>query len=161
MQPQLLPGNVLKFNFEDIWLIDSTANEAQSHGWVTYRISAKPNLAPLTQIQNTAEIYFDFNAAVMTNTTLNTITDPSSVNEIILNSVSVYPNPADASVEIKFSKESNALFTLTDLAGKVVFNGKSQERSARIDVKTLPQGVYLLNIVTEEGTSTHKICVQH
>ncbi|MEO5642186.1 MAG: T9SS type A sorting domain-containing protein [Bacteroidia bacterium] len=161
MEPHILPGNVLKFNFPDIWLIDSTADESNSHGWVTFRVTAKQNLPNLTEISNTAGIYFDFNAPVMTNTTLNTILDPASVNEISTNDVSVFPNPASSSVEIKFSKESNATFTLTDLAGKVVFTGKSQGRSARIDVSTLPQGVYLLNVVTEEGTSTHKVMVQH
>jgi hypothetical protein len=161
MQPQVLPGDVLKFTFDDIWLADSVSNEPASHGWVTYRITAKPGLAPLTQITNTAGIYFDFNAPVITNTTLNTVTDPSSVLEPVANVAAVFPNPANATIQILLSKESNAVYTLTDLAGKTVFTGRSQGRSTTIDVSTLPQGVYLLNVDTEQGRSVHKVMVQH
>jgi hypothetical protein len=161
MEPQLLPGNVLRFDFPEIWLIDSTADEPNSHGWVTYTISAKPNLPVLTQITNIAGIYFDFNEPVMTNMTLNTIIDPSSVNEISANEASVFPNPASSTVQIVLSKESNAIYTLTDLAGKVVLTGKMQGRSATISVNELPQGVYLLNVSTTEGSSVHKVMVQH
>jgi hypothetical protein len=161
MQPQLLPGNVLKFNFDDIYLADSTSDEQHSHGWVTYRITAKPALPNGTQIQNTAGIYFDFNAPVMTNSTLNTVVDPSSVNEITSNDASVFPNPASSSVEISLGKESTGVYSLTDLTGKIIFTGKIQGRSAMIDVSTLPQGVYLLNIETEQGRSVHKVAVQH
>ena len=161
MQPQILPGNVLKINYNDIWLADSTSNEAASHGWVSYSIKAKSNLAPLTPIQNTAGIYFDFNAPVMTNSTLNTVTDPSSVNELSTNEVAIFPNPASSTVQIILSKEANAVYTLTDLAGKIVFSAQMQGRNATLNVSALPQGVYLLNVVTENGTSTHKIIVQH
>jgi uncharacterized repeat protein (TIGR01451 family) len=161
MQPHLLAGGVLKFDFQNIWLADSINNEPQSHGWVTYTIAAKSNLPNLTEITNTAGIYFDFNAPVMTNTTLNTIMDPLSVIEIGTNTASVFPNPASSTVEIKFSNETNAVYSLTDLAGKVVFTGKLQGRSAVINVSELPQGVYLLNVATEEGNSVHKVMVQH
>lgn len=161
MQPQFLPGNVLKFKFDDIWLPDSASNEAMSHGWVTYRVTAKSALPNMTQIQNTAGIYFDFNAPIMTNSTLNTIFDPSSVNEINSNEASIFPNPASSTVQIVLSKESNAVYTLTDLAGKVVLTGKMQGRSATINVNELPQGVYLLNVSTTEGSSVHKVMVQH
>ncbi len=161
MQPSILPGNVLKINFPDIWLIDSTADEPNSHGWATIRISAKPSLPNLTEITNTVGIYFDFNAPVMTNTTLNTILDPASVNEINTNEATVFPNPASSTVQIVLSKESDAIYTLTDLAGKVVFTGTMQGRSATISVSALPQGVYLLTIATTEGNSVHKVMVQH
>jgi hypothetical protein len=161
MVPQILPGNVLKFKFDDINLPDSTSDEINSHGWVAYRITAKPALANGTQIQNTAGIYFDFNSPVITNSTLNTIYDPASVNEINVNDASVFPNPASSTVEIKFSKETTGLYTLTDLAGKEILSGKLQGRSAAIDVSALPPGVYLLQLENEEGRSVHKIMVQH
>lgn len=161
MQPYILPGGVLKFDFPDIWLIDSTADEPNSHGWVTYTIAAKPNLPNLTEITNIAGIYFDFNPPVMTNMTLNTILDPASVNEINSNEASIFPNPASSTVQIVLSKESNAVYTLTDLAGKIVLTGKMQGRTATINVNELPQSVYLLNVSTAEGSSVHKVMVQH
>jgi hypothetical protein len=161
MTPQILPGNVLKFRFDDINLADSTSDEVHSHGWVAYRISAKPALANGTPIQNTAGIYFDFNPPVITNSTLNTIFDPASVNEISVNDVMVFPNPASSSVEIKFKSAIKGKFSIADLAGNEVFNGELNGTSNSIDVRTLTPGVYMLILETEQGRSVHKIIVQH
>jgi hypothetical protein len=60
-------------------LPDSHINEPASHGWLMYRIKLKDNLALGTQITNTASIYFDYNAPVVTNTTLNTFDLVASV----------------------------------------------------------------------------------
>jgi uncharacterized repeat protein (TIGR01451 family) len=65
------------FTFDQIMLPDSTTNELESHGFITYSISAVAELLPLTEIENTADIYFDFNPAVVTNTEVNTIFDCS------------------------------------------------------------------------------------
>ncbi len=77
------------FTFNDINLPDSTNNEAESHGFITYRILPITGLAPQTVINNTAEIYFDINPAVVTNTEVNTIYDcmdlqQASVSEIFV-----------------------------------------------------------------------------
>lgn len=59
------------FSFYDIFLPDSTANFVQSQGFVTYQIEANEDLDEFTLIENTANIYFDFNSAIVTNTTEN------------------------------------------------------------------------------------------
>ncbi len=69
------PGNIVKFRFNNIRLIDSTTNPAQSVGYIAYNILPHHNLAAGTQITNTANIYFDYNPAVVTNSTINTIDD--------------------------------------------------------------------------------------
>ena len=71
-QPELT-GNLIKFRFNDINLPDSGADFNGSNGYIEYNIYPKADLAPGTQIQNTAGIYFDYNPAVVTNTTTNTI----------------------------------------------------------------------------------------
>lgn len=75
---QVLPGGIVKFNFANINLPDSTSNEPQSHGYVRYKIKLKDNLPIGTVIENTAHIYFDFNPAIVTNTTVNTLVAPIS-----------------------------------------------------------------------------------
>jgi len=72
--PQIqIAGSVVRFNFPGINLPDSTSNEPESHGFISYRIRINSGLSLGTSISNTAHIYFDFNAPVSTNTTLNTI----------------------------------------------------------------------------------------
>ena len=73
-QPELT-GRVIKFRFNDINLPDSMDNPSGSIGYISYNILPKPNLAAGTQIQNKGGIYFDYNPAVVTNSTLNTIED--------------------------------------------------------------------------------------
>lgn len=63
----------LVFKFDSILLVDSVANEPESHGFVEYSILPKSKLKPLTEIDGPADIYFDFNKPITTNNVLNTI----------------------------------------------------------------------------------------
>ena len=74
LSTQMTVNGEVRFNFFTIMLPDSGTDEPGSHGWVTYRISPKSGLADPTQITNTSYILFDLNPAVVTNTTLNTMT---------------------------------------------------------------------------------------
>ena len=78
---ELMPDNVVKFIFNDIFLPDSTTNEPESHGYITYTINQNPDLPNNSKIKNTAAIYFDFNDPVITNTVLNTITNEINTYE--------------------------------------------------------------------------------
>ena len=71
----------MKFIFNDIFLPDSTTNEPESHGYITYTINQNPDLPNNSKIKNTAAIYFDFNDPVITNTVLNTITNEINTYE--------------------------------------------------------------------------------
>ncbi len=68
-------SNVVKFRFNNVLLPDSTTNLSASNGYVSFNILPKPRLAAGTQIRNGAAIYFDYNPAVLTNATINTIED--------------------------------------------------------------------------------------
>jgi hypothetical protein len=70
---QLYNDGLLKFNFPNIHLPDSNTNEPGSHGYVQFKIRAKDSLAIGSTIDNTANIFFDFNAPVITNTVSNTV----------------------------------------------------------------------------------------
>ncbi|MCF8203287.1 MAG: hypothetical protein K9J18_09415, partial [Crocinitomicaceae bacterium] len=64
-----LGNGIMRFEFNQIWLPDSTSNEPQSHGHLTYRISENANNPIMSTIENTAYIYFDWNDPIITNTT--------------------------------------------------------------------------------------------
>jgi len=66
-----LEGSMLTFEFRDIFLPDSTTNFDESQGYVMYSIRANDTIAENTNINNTANIFFDYNPAVVTNTTEN------------------------------------------------------------------------------------------
>lgn len=56
------------FNFDNILLPDSNVNEEGSHGFVRYTVNRFAGQPTGTSIENTAHIYFDFNAPIVTNT---------------------------------------------------------------------------------------------
>ncbi|MBD0257192.1 MAG: PQQ-binding-like beta-propeller repeat protein, partial [Cytophagales bacterium] len=66
---------VLTLTFNNIMLPDSNANEPKSHGFVKFSIKPKVDLPEKTRIENFADIFFDYNEPVRTNTVFNRIYD--------------------------------------------------------------------------------------
>ncbi len=71
-------GNILIWTFNNILLPDSTTNEVLSHGFIKYKIKPKNNLVIGDVITNSANIYFDYNEPVITNTTVTEIEENTS-----------------------------------------------------------------------------------
>ncbi|MFN0188920.1 MAG: T9SS type A sorting domain-containing protein [Bacteroidia bacterium] len=84
---QVYIDGLVKFSFPHINLPDSNTNEPASHGFVQYKIRAKDSLSIGSTIENTANIFFDFNAPVITNTTSNAIINCSIPPTIISASI--------------------------------------------------------------------------
>ncbi|MFK7770526.1 MAG: T9SS type A sorting domain-containing protein [Saprospiraceae bacterium] len=76
-EPEILENGILKFTFENIMLPDSNVNLVGSNGFVKFKIGLKENLSPGTIINNSAGIYFDFNAPIITETVFHTIEIPT------------------------------------------------------------------------------------
>ena len=64
---------VIHFYFNNIYLPDSTTDEPNSHGFISFQIHSKQNLPHGTVINNQSDIVFDFNPPVATNITQNTV----------------------------------------------------------------------------------------
>jgi len=154
-----LPGNVLIFRFDNIMLPDSGHNQAASHGYVMYSVKPKNSLTPLSTIHNNASIYFDFNPAVRTNTTLNTIS-PVNVQRITRGnlSASVYPNPANNQLMIEMSGKFNV--NVYDLLGRPVIT-QSGEDKLIINTVNTPQGMYLIRLSKNGEEMTTRINILH
>ena len=67
----------VEFYFQNIMLPDSVSNEPESQGLVSFTIRPETGLPLLTELNNTAAIYFDNNPPIITNTTWSTIYDCS------------------------------------------------------------------------------------
>ncbi len=141
-------GNMVTFRFDNINLPDSGANEPGSHGHVIYTIEPKANLALGTQINNTANIYFDYNDAIVTNTTLNTIAAPQSIRQVSTGNLkaTIYPNPASGQVYVELDNANEFKAELYDVLGRQVKLTKGANGRAAISVKELPSGTYVLRL---------------
>jgi uncharacterized repeat protein (TIGR01451 family) len=143
---------VLEWTFNNINLPDSTTNQEGSNGFVTFHVDQVPNLAPGTQITNDADIYFDFNDPITTNTTIHRIYEGFvsvlNVEELTQSgkSLLVYPNPTTHSITIKGEKNMNQSFSIFDQMGREVFKGKLNGISTEVNLSMLSKGIYTLKI---------------
>jgi hypothetical protein len=147
-----LKGRALAFSFKDIQLPDSNSNEKESHGFVQYRIKPISGLPKGTKIKNTAYIYFDFNAAVVTNTTVNEFVDPvNSITKIGKEGgLVVYPNPGSGVYKIKYPdgvpNMTNGI-TVYNVLGEKVY--ESNGNNENMDLSDQANGIYYLKAVGE------------
>lgn len=148
-------GNgAVDFNFNNIMLPDSNSSEPNSHGFVTYEIKLRNNQVIGNQIKNTAHIYFDFNAAIVTNTTLNEIITAAGLqeDEITENKHMLYPNPTNDYFSI-----ASAGFDIRDIQTVSVYdiNGKRvkewTEHTLAYNIQNLKPGTYLVYVQTAKG----------
>jgi uncharacterized repeat protein (TIGR01451 family) len=141
MQVVNLGNGIYRFEFPQIWLPDSTTNEAQSHGHLTYRITELPNNPINSTIENTAYIYFDWNSPIITNTTYNINMWIDGINELE-NQLVIYPNPATD--EIRVSLEQPTSVRVSDINGKILLEQVLQPGEA-LKLGNLNAGIYMID----------------
>ena len=149
MQVINLGNGVLRFDYPQIWLPDSSANEPESHGHLVYRIREQSTNGLGTEIFNTAHIYFDWNDAIVTNTTYN-VNTALSIEEISSDAVKVFPNPATDWLSIQTALDMQ-LVELVDVSGKVLISCSPQDAQTGFSLNGTKPGIYLLRIYTASG----------
>lgn len=149
-----LGAGVLKFNFPNIWLVDSTVSYEESQGSFTYRIKENTGNAVGSTIENTAHIYFDWNPAIVTNTTYN-INGVLSVNELENYNLTVYPNPFTN--ELRFTASENiSEVRIVDMNGRLIITKKGNTIDA-IETRELLPGVYLVEVNINGNKITQRL----
>ena len=146
------------WNFDNIMLPDSTSDPVGANGHVYFRI--KPNVfSEGTVIPNTAEIYFDFNPPIITNTFTSTFQTPLSIDEPEVIELSLSPNPSTGLVNIGLSNAilDDASVVLYDLQGRIALSRKLTQEQSTINIEALPVGVYLIELKQGDSSYTGKI----
>lgn len=82
----------------------------------------------------------------------------SDFNSVMTTIGNVYPNPVVDFASISLVDAQINAITVTDINGRIVKTGNSNELSnAKIDLSDLTAGIYLMTIETDKGVSTEKI----
>ena len=152
---------MLEVKYSNIMLPDSNINESASHGYFRYRIKPKLNLKIGTPINNKADIYFDFNEAVATNTISIKLSEVTKVNDIKgktnLELVAI-PNPFTKSTKIKLPEHlinQSLQCTIFGTEGKRIQSFQLSGSEIVIQKNDLRPGVYIVNIRTEVGNRAY------
>ena len=153
MQVVNMGNGLLKFEYPNIWLDDSTSNEPGSHGHLVYRIQENSGNPVGSTIENTAYIYFDWNAPIITNTTYNINTMLVGVDESSMNQFKLYPNPSTDNISIT-GNITNFAYKIMDMSGRELVSGQVNNGFAKIAIESLTNGHYLVQIASENANET-------
>lgn len=145
--------NKLEFYFENIQLPYESADEAGSNGFVTYRILPKPEFDLGDIVYNTAEIYFDFNEAIVTNTAQTEVVVLAGLNTNKIAIAKLYPNPVKDQLHIALQQGELQLVTIHDINGRLCFSANAEI----IDTAKLTSGIYFVKVTTDAGSADYKI----
>ncbi len=137
----------LTWKFDDILLLGQQQNEAQSKGYVHFRIKPKAGYTVGDIIENTAEIYFDGNPGIATNTVetefVNLLGNPQFDTE----NVRIYPNPADTALQVHTDQALQNI-RITDMLGNIVLQKNAVGNEATLDVSAFGAGMYVIEVTT-------------
>jgi len=159
MQVVNLGNGVLRFEFSQIWLADSTTNEEESHGHLVYSISENASVLGQAgiEIENTAYIFFDWNDPIVTNTTYNVNQLISGVEESNKTAFKIFPNPASS--ELNLLGEGAFSYQISDMSGRILLQGEVN-KSDKIRIADLNAGVYNITCITENKVQTLRFMKQ-
>lgn len=151
---ELLADGLMRFTFNDIALPDSTTNERESHGFVSFKINQQKDLAIGTIINNTASIFFDYNPAIITNTTHHTIGEnfiTVNIGEVLAKDIkiTVSPNPFSTLANIHLEGEQLSLLNIRvfDASGKELINDQFSSTDYELKANHLAKGIHFYQIL--------------
>ncbi len=147
---------VAKFDFPNINLLDSSHHD-DCTGMVIFTINTKTGLAPGTYIPNRAGIYFDDNEVVMTNSATNMIGIPQSVNTMSnVTHTNLYPNPVADILTINTDVTVYNSVEISNTIGQIMLQQNITQNETKVNVKSLPAGIYFATLKGEGGSKTIK-----
>jgi hypothetical protein len=145
-------GNKVEFIFENINL---DFNNATNDGYVVFKIKTLPSLVLGDTFTNNANIYFDYNFPITTNTYTTTVAALSSQDFDFGTYFTLYPNPAKDVLNIQAKQDLtiNSIEIYNQL-GQIVM--ASTNTLNTIDVSNLASGTYFVKINTQKGSANSK-----
>jgi uncharacterized repeat protein (TIGR01451 family) len=128
------------FRFSGIQLLPSGDSLEGSQGYFTYEIKELQNLSLNSEITNTAYIYFDFNSAIITNTTLN-INGYVGLSSLTKGIIELYPNPSNGQLMIKGMEEGGIV--VYSITGQKMMQ-EHYTHGQVLDLSKLEAGMYVV-----------------
>ena len=150
----MLNSHTVSFVFTNIQLPDTSAGQLRSSGFVKFRINQRAGNAGGTVINNTANVYFDYNTPVTTNTATVRIgqvlvTGIQNIYAEKAIKISCYPNPflANTTIKVDGEKFTDLQLDIYGTNGQLIRHQETKNNSAfTIDRNTLNTGDYIFKI---------------
>jgi hypothetical protein len=85
----------------------------------------------------------------------------ATTNAPSIEGLSIYPNPANKTVNINMTEATNAKVLVTDLQGKIVMTQDILNGAGSLNTSNLPNGIYMIKVSNGFAVSNHKVTVAH
>ncbi len=73
---------------------------------------------------------------------------PNGIVENLAN-IEVYPNPCEGMLHLSLGNTESFEYSIYDLTGQIVVNGRSQGRETVVDMSRFPAGVYFISVIQD------------
>ena len=131
-------------NDEDAWVTNTFTFTATTTEVVIY-------VRSLNSIDGNTEVFYDNISLQMAAT--------ASVDDVFASNLKIYPNPANDYLTIESKNIKIESIEIYSLLGQKM-KSDLQLKSNRLDVSDLSNGLYLLKVNSESGSSTRKIVIE-
>ena len=139
--PSFGEGRELVFTFADILLPDSTTDLLGSQGFIAFRMKPRSGLLPGDVIENTAEIYFDLNEPIITNSTSHVVDFSTTIAEVTTGTLRAFPVPAVDELRLISASPIRSVEVFSIDGRRIPI---SLPPDGLIDVRALASGSYFL-----------------
>jgi hypothetical protein len=148
--------NNLTWMFDDIQLPPSVANTNIGHGYLVFQVKPKSGFILGDVIPNSADIFFDFNPAIVTNTWTTEFVSTLATKGFAFDQFKSYPNPVKHLFNISNASEMDSI-TITSVLGQTVLTKSINTLETTVDLSRLPKGVYFVKVTSNKEVKTIKI----
>lgn len=157
-------GPTVEWKFHNIRLPDSATNPVEANGMLRYSIELRAGLQIGTQVSNRADIFFDYNSPISTNSVTNTI-----LPEVLIApgprgslppSIVCYPNPTAGRFWIVAAEEMpGALLEVMTSQGEAILSVSDLGGGGPIEIdgSGWSSGIYFLRYAGRKGVAHGKI----
>ncbi|MBV1924232.1 MAG: T9SS type A sorting domain-containing protein, partial [Flavobacteriaceae bacterium] len=142
---EIINGNEVTFIFDSIYLPDSTSDEEGSHGYIAYKIKPKNDVEIGDVFTNNANIFFDYNLPIATNTVTTTIVEDLSVSDNAIKNLRIFPNPTRGYINIQSNVSIVSVEVINQL-GQMVVSKLNSEGIKSINIEQLQEGLYFIKL---------------
>jgi len=162
----IINGHILKFTFRNIRLSYNT-NITSSTGYVAYKIKPLSSLPAGSVVNNTAQIFFDYNQPISTSTVQTQIYLISAVQQQHSQSgnLQLYPNPNNGNFSLNYDNNgaANLYLQVLDVSGKTVLEKQvaHQDKSEiKLNLSGLQKGIYWIKLTDRNEFYTKAVIIQ-
>jgi uncharacterized repeat protein (TIGR01451 family) len=158
-------GRAIEFVFDDIFLPDSTTNEPESHGFVKFSIKPVGELLLGDMVDNFADIFFDFNDPIRTNTATIAIENEVRVSQPAeSDALVITPNPNHGVFRVSLSTpvSREASLEITDAQGKLILRQvwAAGQTTANVNLPGSTTGVYFVKWKAGEEVLGRQVLIE-